>query len=116
VASAAAKHWHRSYANVGFGQALEKVRSCAAFSDAAPRTLRGARLAGVRDAPRHEIAGSGASAVRAERYGDSSAGSVLMLVFCGHEGSCRAGPMLPIWVCEAARRGSTDHNRPLLGA
>ena len=47
--------------------------------------------------------------MRAERYGDSSAGS------CEDEGSCRAGPILPIWVCEAARRGLTDHNRPLLG-
>ena len=39
-----------------------------------------------------------------------------MLVFCDHEGSCRAGPMMPIWVCEAARRGLTDHDRPLLVA
>jgi hypothetical protein len=37
-----------------------------------------------------------------KRYRDSNAGSMLMLVFCDDEGSCRAGPMLPIWVCEAA--------------
>jgi hypothetical protein len=40
--------------------------------------------------------------VSAKRYGDSSAGSVPMLVFFDDEGSFRAGPKLPIWVCEAA--------------
>jgi len=53
--------------------------------------------------------------VRSERYGDSSAGTVLMLVGSDHEGSRRAGPMMPIWVCEEARRGLADRNRPLLG-